>query len=35
MMAHEFFDALAIHSFAKTDEGWRELLIDRDDTDET
>ncbi|ORZ02367.1 S-adenosyl-L-methionine-dependent methyltransferase [Syncephalastrum racemosum] len=35
MMAHEFFDALAIHSFAKTEEGWRELLIDRDDTDET
>ncbi|ODV90319.1 hypothetical protein CANCADRAFT_2048 [Tortispora caseinolytica NRRL Y-17796] len=28
MMAHEFFDALPIHSFEKTPSGWRELLVD-------
>ncbi|KAI9263342.1 S-adenosyl-L-methionine-dependent methyltransferase [Phascolomyces articulosus] len=32
IMAHEFFDALAVHSFEKTEEGWRELLVDFDDT---
>ncbi|KAI8979105.1 S-adenosyl-L-methionine-dependent methyltransferase [Mycotypha africana] len=31
VMAHEFFDALPIHSFEKTDSDWRELLIDMDD----
>ncbi|KAG0166109.1 NADH dehydrogenase [ubiquinone] complex I, assembly factor 7 [Apophysomyces sp. BC1034] len=35
IMAHEFFDAIPIHSFEKTEEGWREMLIDMDDTDET
>ncbi|KAH8552058.1 S-adenosyl-L-methionine-dependent methyltransferase [Umbelopsis sp. PMI_123] len=35
IMAHEFFDALAIHTFEKTDEGWREMLVDFDDTSET
>ncbi|KAI8147920.1 S-adenosyl-L-methionine-dependent methyltransferase [Fennellomyces sp. T-0311] len=35
VMAHEFFDAMAIHSFEKTEEGWRELLVDFDDTEET
>ncbi|KAI9490728.1 S-adenosyl-L-methionine-dependent methyltransferase [Zychaea mexicana] len=35
IMAHEFFDALAVHSFEKTKDGWRELLVDFDDTDET
>ncbi|KAG2182781.1 hypothetical protein INT44_005761 [Umbelopsis vinacea] len=35
IMAHEFFDALAIHTFEKTDEGWREMLVDFDDTNET
>ncbi|KAI9313298.1 S-adenosyl-L-methionine-dependent methyltransferase [Dichotomocladium elegans] len=35
MMAHEFFDALAIHTFEKTEEGWRELLIDIDDTEDS
>ncbi|XP_014475689.1 PREDICTED: NADH dehydrogenase [ubiquinone] complex I, assembly factor 7 homolog [Dinoponera quadriceps] len=27
-VAHEFFDALPIHKFQKTDKGWREILID-------
>ncbi|XP_013781570.1 protein arginine methyltransferase NDUFAF7, mitochondrial-like [Limulus polyphemus] len=31
-IAHEFFDALPIHKFQKTPEGWREVLIDTDDT---
>ncbi|KAI8337745.1 S-adenosyl-L-methionine-dependent methyltransferase [Chlamydoabsidia padenii] len=35
IMAHEFFDALPVHSFEKTPEGWRELLVDMDDTDES
>ncbi|KAI9027432.1 putative S-adenosyl-L-methionine-dependent methyltransferase-domain-containing protein, partial [Phycomyces nitens] len=34
IMAHEFFDTLPVHSFEKTSEGWREMLIDLDDTDE-
>ncbi|CAB3225337.1 unnamed protein product [Arctia plantaginis] len=29
-IAHEFFDVLPIHKFEKTDNGWRELLIDID-----
>lgn len=28
VIAHEFFDALPIHQFEKTDKGWRELLVD-------
>ncbi|KAL0078765.1 S-adenosyl-L-methionine-dependent methyltransferase [Phycomyces blakesleeanus] len=35
IMAHEFFDALPVHSFEKTSDGWREMLVDLDDTDET
>ncbi|KAI8883568.1 DUF185-domain-containing protein [Backusella circina FSU 941] len=35
IMAHEFFDALPIHSFEKQESEWGELLIDMDDTDET
>jgi SAM-dependent MidA family methyltransferase len=41
MVAHEFFDALPIHvnqkvqvsedQLAKGDDGWREVLVDRDD----
>ncbi|KAI8339226.1 S-adenosyl-L-methionine-dependent methyltransferase [Chlamydoabsidia padenii] len=34
IMAHEFFDALPVHSFEKTSDGWREMLVDMDDTDE-
>uniref|UniRef100_H3AXU6 Protein arginine methyltransferase NDUFAF7 n=1 Tax=Latimeria chalumnae TaxID=7897 RepID=H3AXU6_LATCH len=29
-LAHEFFDALPIHKFQKTEKGWREVLIDLD-----
>ncbi|KAA8904865.1 S-adenosyl-L-methionine-dependent methyltransferase [Sphaerosporella brunnea] len=27
ILAHEFFDALPIHAFEATNEGWRELLV--------
>ncbi|GFV78357.1 protein arginine methyltransferase NDUFAF7, mitochondrial [Trichonephila clavipes] len=27
-LAHEFFDAMPIHKFQKTPDGWREILID-------
>ncbi|XP_026681235.1 protein arginine methyltransferase NDUFAF7, mitochondrial-like isoform X2 [Diaphorina citri] len=27
-LAHEFFDALPVHKFVKTENGWREILID-------
>ncbi|XP_053566994.1 protein arginine methyltransferase NDUFAF7, mitochondrial [Bombina bombina] len=29
-IAHEFFDALPIHKLQKTQDGWREILIDID-----
>ncbi|KAM6459567.1 protein arginine methyltransferase NDUFAF7, mitochondrial [Liasis olivaceus] len=29
-LAHEFLDALPIHKFQKTENGWRELLVDID-----
>lgn len=34
LVAHEFFDALPIHKFQNTDEGYREILIDIDTTKE-
>lgn len=27
-LAHEFFDALPVHKFHRTDKNWREILID-------
>ncbi|XP_064483804.1 protein arginine methyltransferase NDUFAF7, mitochondrial-like isoform X2 [Ornithodoros turicata] len=30
-IAHEFLDALPVHKFQRTKEGWRELFIDLDD----
>ncbi|KAF5391635.1 hypothetical protein D9757_002467 [Collybiopsis confluens] len=27
LVAHEFFDALPIHVFRKTEEGWKELMV--------
>ncbi|XP_028907774.1 protein arginine methyltransferase NDUFAF7, mitochondrial isoform X1 [Ornithorhynchus anatinus] len=29
-LAHEFFDALPVHKFQKTPQGWREIFIDVD-----
>ncbi|XP_007477094.1 protein arginine methyltransferase NDUFAF7, mitochondrial isoform X1 [Monodelphis domestica] len=32
-LAHEFFDALPVHKFQKTQQGWREVFIDVDPQD--
>ncbi|CAK1542492.1 unnamed protein product [Leptosia nina] len=31
-IAHEFFDVLPIHKFEKKEKGWREILIDLDES---
>ncbi|XP_018328011.1 protein arginine methyltransferase NDUFAF7, mitochondrial [Agrilus planipennis] len=35
VIAHEFFDALPIHKLQKTENGYREVLVDVDPSDET
>lgn len=32
LVGHELFDALPIHQFQYTERGWREKLVDIDDT---
>jgi NADH dehydrogenase [ubiquinone] 1 alpha subcomplex assembly factor 7 len=34
-LAHEFFDALPIYQFQKTAQGWRELMVDLDTSNQT
>jgi SAM-dependent MidA family methyltransferase len=32
ILAHEFFDALPVHQFQFTQRGWREILVDADES---
>jgi NADH dehydrogenase [ubiquinone] 1 alpha subcomplex assembly factor 7 len=34
LVAHEFFDALPVHKYQKTDDGYREVLVDVDSNKE-
>ena len=34
-VAHEFLDALPVYKFEKTEDGWREILVDFDDDPST
>ncbi|CAG8541041.1 4507_t:CDS:2 [Paraglomus occultum] len=35
IIAHEFFDALPVHQFKKTKDGWREIMVDVDESDQS
>ncbi|KAJ3298151.1 hypothetical protein HK104_011144 [Borealophlyctis nickersoniae] len=35
IVAHEFFDALPIYAFQLTDRGWREIMIENDESTDT
>ncbi|KAI8911649.1 S-adenosyl-L-methionine-dependent methyltransferase [Gorgonomyces haynaldii] len=35
VLSHEFFDALPVFKFERTEKGWRELLVDQDDDQES
>ncbi|KAL7751797.1 hypothetical protein RI367_002797 [Sorochytrium milnesiophthora] len=35
LVAHEFLDALPVYKFKKTEEGWREIMVDVDESAES